>query len=259
MRLKNKVAVITGGTGGIGLGLAKAFVGEGADVVITGRSRERGEKAVADLGGESRVLYVSGNAMDQQHIEDTVDTAVERFGRLDIMVNNSGGITDTVPVAEMPDEVWDDTIKWNLYSAFWGSRRALKYFIPQRSGRIIMISSLEGKHGKGILSPYAAAKHGMHGLTKSLAQEVGPLGITVNAICPGVIVGTELVNLQAQKAADMLGMTMDAFLEIYAQESALKRFVTIEETAALTVLVASDEGSGITGAALSVDGGAAAY
>lgn len=258
MQLNGKVAVITGGTGGIGFGIAKAFVDEGAKVVVTGRNPENGAKAVAELGGDGNALFVAGDATDQAHIEAAIDAAPERFGRLDIMVNNSGGLTKFGLVADMPDETWDVAIRWNLTSPFWGCRRALKYMIPQQAGRIINMSSVEGKHGKPAIAQYVAAKHGVIGLTKALAQEVGPLGITVNAVCPG-LVPTPLIRDNAAGPASIHNQTPEEFLAVYAQEAAIKRFNTVEEVAAMVVLLASDAGSGITGAALNVDGGTAGY
>jgi NAD(P)-dependent dehydrogenase (short-subunit alcohol dehydrogenase family) len=253
-----KVAVITGGTGGIGFGLARAFVDEGAAVVVTGRNSERGAKAVAELGGNDRARFVPGDATDKNHVESCIDHAIEVFGRLDVMVNNSGGATEFGLVADMADSTWDQAIQWNLTSPFWGCRRALKYMIPQQSGRIINMSSVEGKHGRPALAQYVAAKHGVIGLTKALAREVGPLGITVNAICPGLVL-TPQIREQSAGPAALHNLTPEEFLQGYADEAAIKRFNTAEEVAALAVLVASDAGSGITGAALSVDGGSAAY
>jgi 3-hydroxybutyrate dehydrogenase/3-oxoacyl-[acyl-carrier protein] reductase len=258
MNLNGKVAVITGGTGGIGLGIARRFVDNGANLVVTGRTPERGEKAVAELGGEGRVHFVAGDASDQAHLEAAIDTAVQRFGRLDILVNNSGGIQDFSMIADMSNEAWDRVIRWNLYGPFYAARHALKYFIPQKSGRIINMSSLEGKHGKPGVTQYVSAKHGLHGLTKGLAQEVGAVGVTVNAVCPGVV-QTALLDAAASHAAAMTGLKADELLGIYAQESAIKRFTTVEEVAALVLLLASEDGSGITGAMLNVDGGSAAY
>jgi NAD(P)-dependent dehydrogenase (short-subunit alcohol dehydrogenase family) len=152
MTLDHKVAVITGGTGGIGFGIACAFVGAGANVLVTGRNVERGEKAVAELGGETRAVF------------------------------------------------------------FWACRRALKYMQPQRSGRIINISSVEGKHGRPAIAQYVAAKHGLIGLTKALAQEVGTLGITVNAICPGLVM-TPLIREQSAGPAALQNLSPEEFLE----------------------------------------------
>ncbi|HEY2831421.1 MAG TPA: SDR family NAD(P)-dependent oxidoreductase [Sporichthyaceae bacterium] len=258
MSLDEKVAVITGGTGGIGFGIARAFVDAGAKVLVTGRDVERGEKAVAELGGESRAGFFGGDAMDQAAVEACIDRAVDVFGRLDILVNNSGGATQFGLVADLPDSAWEQAIRWNLTSPFWACRRALKYLVPQRSGRIINISSVEGKHGRPGIAQYVAAKHGVIGLTKALAQEVGTLGITVNAICPGLVM-TPLIRAQSAGPAALQNMSPEEFLQGYADDAAIKRFITTEEVGAMAVLIASDAGSGITGAALSVDGGTAGY
>jgi 3-hydroxybutyrate dehydrogenase len=215
MLLQDKVAVITGGTAGLGLGIAEAFLREGAKVVLNGRRADKGEKIVADLGA-------------------------------------------TAPVVDVTDEDWDLNMKWNLYSTFYGTRRALKYMIPQQWGRIINMSSVEGKHGKPVLSGYVTAKHAINGLTKVAAKEVGTQGITVNSICPGLVI-TEIVRENGPRTAESMGLTFEGMVDLFAAESAIKRPNTVEEVAAMAVLLASDAGGGITGAMLSVDGGTAAY
>lgn len=256
--LQDKVAVITGGTAGLGLGIAKAFLDEGAKVVLNGRRAEKGEKLVADLGVGDRAVFRQGDVMKKEDIEDLVDFAAEHFGRVDIMVNNAGGTAATFPVAEMPDDEWDLNMKWNLYSTFYGMRRALKYMIPQQWGRIINMSSVEGKHGKPGIATYVTAKHAVHGLTKSCAAEVGPAGITVNALCPGMI-ETYSVQTQGQSAAAAAGMSYEDFLGIFSAETALKRLNTVEEVAAVAVFLASAAGAGTNGSMISIDGGTAAY
>jgi len=149
-------------------------------------------------------------------------------------------------------------MKWNIYSTFWATRRALKPMIEKKSGRVINISSTEGKIGKPTFAPYTIAKHGINGMTKSVAQEVGTMGITVNSICPGLVI-TDLIKDNGPATAAGMGMTFDEMISMFSQESAVKRPVTVEEVAALAVLLASDAGSGITGALLSVDGGTAQY
>ena len=128
---------------------------------------------------------MQGDAKVREDCERVVDQAVEHFGRIDIMVNNAGGATNHAPVAQLTDEALDDALKWNLWSTFWCSRKAVNYMIPQGWGRIINISSVEGKCGKPGLSIYVIAKHAINGLTKSMAQEVGTMGITVNSLVPG--------------------------------------------------------------------------
>jgi 3-hydroxybutyrate dehydrogenase len=258
MLLQDKVAVITGGTAGLGLGIAEAFLREGAKVVLNGRRADKGEKIVADLGAGDRAVFRQGDVLKKEDIESVVDFAVEHFGRIDIMVNNAGGTAATSPVVDVTDEDWDLNMKWNLYSTFYGTRRALKHMIPQQWGRIINMSSVEGKHGKPVLSGYVTAKHAINGLTKVAAKEVGTQGITVNALCPGLVI-TEIVRENGPRTAESMGMTFDGMVELFASESAIKRPNTVEEVAAMAVLLASDAGAGITGAMLSVDGGTAAY
>ena len=147
---------------------------------------------------------------------------------------------------------------WNVNATFWGTRRALKHMIPQAAGRIINISSVEGKHGKAGIAQYVTAKHAINGLTKSVAKEVGTLGITCNAICPGLIV-TDIVRETGAAAAASMGLTFEGMIEQFTSESAIKRQNTVEEVAAMAVLLASDVAAGITGALISVDGGTAAY
>ena len=185
MQLQDKVAVITGGTAGLGRGIAEAFLREGARVVLNGRSQGKGDKVLADLGAGDRAVFRQGDVLVQADIESLVDFAVAHFGCLDIMVNNAGGTGDTQPVARMTDEEWALNMRWNLDSTFFGTRRALQHMLPRKSGRIINMSSVEGKRGKAVMSGYVTAKHAVNGFTKSVAKEVGTEGITVNALCPG--------------------------------------------------------------------------
>jgi 3-hydroxybutyrate dehydrogenase len=258
MQLDNKVAVITGGTRGIGFGIAQAFVTEGASVVLTGRSQEKGDKALAELGKPDKTAFVAGDSTNRGDVEAALDYAVSRFGQLDILVNNVGGADEFAPVAAMTDEIWERGLLFNLTSAFYASRKALEYMLPRKTGRIINMSSVEGKHGKPFIVQYVTAKHALNGFTKGLSKEVATEGVTVNALCPGLVV-TDLVHQSASLAASAAGVTTEAFLDQYAAEGAIKRPITVEEVAALAVVVASDAGSGITGALLSVDGGTAAY
>ena len=146
MQLDGKVAAITGGTAGIGRAIAEAFVAEGARVVVSGRNADRGKQAASELG-DDRAIFHQGDATTKEGIEQAVGTAVERFGRLDIMVNNAGGAERLAPLVDLYDEDWDLVMKWNLYSTFWGTRAALRQMLPRKYGRIINVSSVEGKHG----------------------------------------------------------------------------------------------------------------
>ncbi len=210
------------------------------------------------MGAGERGLFVAGDATSQTDIEGFVDAVVARFERLDILVNNAGGAGDLQPLADLSDEAFDGAMKWNVYANFWASRRALQTMIPAGWGRIVNISSIEGKHGKAVFTAYTAAKHAINGLTKSLAREVGAVGITVNAICPGLVI-TDIIRENGPATAEAMGLSFEAMIAMFASESAIKRPNTVEEVAAMALLLASDAGAGITGALLSVDGGTAQY
>jgi 3-hydroxybutyrate dehydrogenase len=258
-KLDGKVAAITGGTRSIGRGMAEAFLREGAKVVVNGRDAAKGEQALKEMGGGPNIAFFAGDARAQSTADGIVDFAIEKFGKLDIMCLNSGGVQNTAPVHMMTNEEWQLEMDWNLNSVFWGMRKALNHMIPRQSGRIIVTSSVEGKLGKPGIPGYAATKHAVLGLMKAAAKEVGTLGITVNAILPGLI-ETDIVRETGPESAKMMGVeTYEGLLEMFAQESAIKRLNTVEEVAAAAVMLASDAAAGITGTSWAVDGGTLPY
>lgn len=257
--LDGKVALVTGGTRGIGRAIAEAYLREGAKgVVINGRSPEKGAEALREMNAGDRVHFIPGNVKLREDVEMLVNETVKKYGRIDILVNNAGGGENHAPVAQLTDEAMQDALLWNFWSTFWGMRASLQHMLAQQHGRIINISSVEGKHGKPGVSIYVAAKHAINGLTKSCAQEVGTQGITVNCICPGAI-ETDIMKEAGPQAAEAMGLTYQGLLDWFAEEAAIKRLNTVEEVAAVAVLLASDLGGGITGSMISVDGGTAAY
>lgn len=261
--LTGRVAAITGGTRGIGRAIAEGFLRDGASVVITGRDAKKGEGAVAEIRESmpdvgDRVHFLQGDAMKKEDCEAMIDEAVNRYGSIDILVNNAGGSTNNASVAELTDEALEYAITINLWSTFWCSRKALQYMLPAKWGRIMNISSVEGKMGKPGVATYVTAKHAVNGLTKSLAWEVGTEGITVNALCPGAI-ETDMMKDEGVKAAESMGMEYQDLLDWFASESAIKRLNEVEDCAMVASLLASDAGAGITGALLSIDGGTSPY
>ena len=241
MQLENRVAAITGGTAGIGRAIAEAYLAEGASVAVMARNQAKAMHMLEELGAGERCAFIAGDATSQSDVEGFVDATIERFGELDILVNNAGGAGELQPIADLPDDAWDLVMKWNLYSTFWASRRAVKPMIARGWGRIINISSTEGKVGKPVLTAYTAAKHAVNGLTKSMAKEVGTLGVTVNAICPGLVI-TDIIRDNGPRTAEAMGMTFEELIDMFTQESAIKRPNTVEEVAALAVLLASEAG-----------------
>ncbi|HMK10683.1 MAG TPA: SDR family NAD(P)-dependent oxidoreductase [Acidimicrobiales bacterium] len=258
-KLEGKVACITGGTRSIGRGMADAFVREGALVVVNGRNAEKGKQCLDEMGAGDRAAFFAGDASKQADVEGLIDFTIDHFGHLDICCLNSGGVLATAPVAQMSDEEWKLEVDWNLNHVFWGMRRALQHMIPRTYGRIIVTSSVEGKLGKPGIPGYAATKHAVNGLVKAAAHEVGTLGITVNSVLPGLI-ETDIVRETGPQSATMMGLpSYEAMLDLFAQESAIKRLNTVEEVAAVAVLLASDAGRNITGTMFPVDGGTMPY
>ena len=256
--LDGRVACITGGTRGIGRAIAEAFVREGANVVINGRSPEKGAAALKEMNAGDAVHFVPGDVKKKADCEAVVDAAVARYGRLDILVANAGGGSNYAPVASITDESMEDGFLFNYWHTFWTMRRALNIMIPQGHGRVLAISSVEGKIGKPAISPYVASKHAINGLVKSAAREVGTMGITVNALCPGAI-ETDIMKAEGPGAAAAMGTTYEGLLNMFAQESAIKRLNEVDDVAEVAVLLASDIGGGITGSLISIDGGTSPY
>lgn len=258
MELEGKVAAITGGTRGIGRATAEAFLREGAKVVINGRSAEKGQQALDEMNGGDNVHFIASDVKSREGCEAVVNGAVDHYGKIDILFANAGGASGHAPVVDLTDEAMQDSLVWNFWHTFWTMQAALKHMIPQESGRIITMSSVEGKVGKPGISIYVAAKHAIIGLTKSAAQEVGTMGITVNAVCPGAI-ETDIMRDEGPPAAEAMGLTYEGLLDVFASESAIKRLNAVEDVAEVCVLLASDAGAGITGSSISIDGGTSPY
>jgi 3-hydroxybutyrate dehydrogenase len=253
--LTGRVAVITGGTRGIGRGIAEAFLAAGASVVMGGKSADKGKQALVELGAGDRAEFLACDVRVPGEVEALIDHAEQIFGRVDILVNNAGGSDGFALIHEMSDEAWQNALDWNINAAFRGTRRALRSMLATGWGRIINISSVEGKQAnKAMVSHYITNKHALNGLTKVTAFEYGTKGITANAICPGAI-ETDIMRTAGAQVAESSGITYQQFLDGYAADSAIKRLNTVEEVAAAAVWLASDAGGGVTGALINVDGG----
>jgi NAD(P)-dependent dehydrogenase (short-subunit alcohol dehydrogenase family) len=258
-QLDGRVAVVTGGTRGIGRAIAEAFLAEGARVVVSGRSAEKGSQALEEMSAGDQCHFIACDVLEQSQVERLIDESAAHFGTIDILVNNAGGSDGFALVHELTDEAWNRALAWNLNSNFWATRRALPHMLANQWGRIICVSSVEGKQAtKAMVSHYITNKHALHGFVKAVAFEYGPEGITSNAICPGAV-ETDLTRDAGAKAAAAMGITYEEFLDRYAQESMIKRINTVEEVAAAAVLLASNAGGGITGALLNVDGGSSSW
>jgi len=247
-RLEGLTAVITGGASGIGAGTARRFVEEGALVVIADLQEDEGQ-ALADELGE-RAVFIRTDVTSEADIAAAVDLAVSEFGRLDVMFNNAGIVGAIGPIAETPVEAWDNTVSILLRGVFLGTKHAARVMAPQGSGVIISTSSTAGVLGGLGPHAYTAAKHGVIGLTKSVANELAPLGIRVNAIAPGNTVTAMTAAVSTGDHEDIDGTT-----DRIAEMSPLGYAGFPEDIAAAAVYLASDEGRYVSGHTLVVDAG----
>ena len=255
--LKGKSVIVTGSTSGIGLGIARALAAQGCNVMLNGfGDAVQIEKLRAGIAAEHKVtvLYSSADMARPLEISAMVDQVARRFGSVDVLVNNAG-IQHVAPVEEFPVEKWDQILAINLSSAFHAIRAALPGMRSRNWGRIINVASAHGLVASPFKSAYVAAKHGMVGLTKTVALETAGKGITCNAVCPGFVL-TPLVETQIGDRARERGISReDAIQNVILERQPSKEFVKIEEVAALTVFLAGDDAASITGAAYSIDGG----
>lgn len=256
--LDGKTALITGGTRGIGRGIGEALLAEGANVVLNGRSPEKGAATLAELDAGARAHFVEGDVTDQSVCEAIVDATIARYGAIDILVNNAGGVGNSAPIWQMDPDEWRRVIDWNLNHCVWTMRRAIPDMLTRGWGRVINISSIYGKMSLPTVSHYVTTKHAMLGLTKAVAAETGTLGITVNAICPG-FVRTDIFEETGPITAAAMGMEFEAWVDMVTQIAMTKKVNEVEQVGAMAVLLCSAAGAGITGAALNVDGGTCPY
>jgi 3-hydroxybutyrate dehydrogenase len=255
--LKAKTALVTGSTSGIGLGLATRFAAMDMNVVLNGFG-DSGEIEALRRRLESehkvKVRYDAANMMEPAAIESMIKKAVDEFGAIDVLVNNAG-IQHVAPIDEFPPDKWDAIIAINLVSSFHTIRHALPAMKARKWGRIINIASAHALVASPFKSAYVAAKHGVAGLTKTVALEVAELGITVNAICPGYVL-TPLVEKQIPDTARTRGITEEEVIKnVILAAQPTKQFVTVEQVASMAAYLATDEAASINGAILSIDGG----
>lgn len=242
--LENKVAIITGGSRGIGAGIVKKFAEQGADVAFTYRSsEEEANKIVAEAAAHgTKVQAFQSDASSLEQTTQLIADVMKVFGKIDILVNNAGITRDNL-LMRMSEDNWDDVMNNNLKSVFNFTKGVMRPMLKARGGSIINISSIVGLKGNGGQANYAASKAGVIGFTKSVAQEVGSRNIRCNAIAPGFI------------ETDMTGILDEKIKEQMIQATALKRFGSTEEIANISLFLASDLSSYITGETLNCSGG----
>ncbi|MDH3491064.1 MAG: SDR family oxidoreductase [Gammaproteobacteria bacterium] len=252
MRLRGKVALITGGTSGIGSATAIRFAEEGAAVALTGRNVERGEQVLKEIvanGGEA--LFIRSDVRRSDDCRRAVDETLQRFGKIDVLFNNAG-VFHPKSVPDCTEEEWDETIDSSLKGAFLMSKYALPSMIRQGSGSIIHTSSGWGILGGDKAAAYCAAKGGLIVMAKAMAIDHGRDGIRVNCVCPGDVLTPMLPDDAAKR-----GMAWEDYAA-GAADRPLGRIGTAEDIATAVLYLASDESSFVTGAALVVDGGGVA-
>ena len=255
--LKGKSAVVTGSTSGIGLAIARALAKEGANVMINGfgdKAAIEAERASIEKEFAVKAIYSPADMTKPAQIADMIKTAEQTFGRVDVLVNNAG-IQHVAPIEEFPIEKWDQIIAINLSAAFHAIRAAVPGMKARRWGRIINTASAHSLVASPFKSAYVTAKHGLAGLTKTVALELATFGATANCISPGYV-WTPLVAKQIPDTMKARHMTEEQVKrDVLLEAQPTKEFVTVDEVAALAVFLCSDAAAQITGANLPIDGG----
>lgn len=255
MKLKNRVAIITGGGYGIGRIIALRFAAEGARVCIASRSKDKLDDTAREIeAGGGQVLAIMADISREEAVQAMIAKTVDHFGALDILVNNAAAEGPTLPIHEMDGKDWRQVVDVNLNGLFYCTKHALRMMIPQKGGNIINIGSIAGVYAYPMRSPYNATKWAIAGVTQTIAAEVGPHNIRCNCVSPGPTEGERSARVIRNRAA-ATGKTFDEMKKWYEEQIPIKRFVKAEEVASAAVFLASDDSSGITAQHFCVSGG----
>lgn len=253
--LEQKIVLVTGGSGGLGKAMAGAFAAKGQRVVITGRDEAKLNAAAAEMSANRvQVMPLPCDVTKREQVKSLAEKIAAQTGTVQILINNAG-LARAAKLTDMPDELWDETLATNLTGAYNCCKVFLPAMIKAKWGRIINIASTTAKVGYSHVTAYSASKHGLLGLTRSLALETAALGVTVNAICPGYI-DDERTRENARLMAEKTGKSADDILRLFASSAPQNRLISADEVASLALLLASERLAGMTGQAINVDGGA---
>ena len=256
-KFSGKTALVTGSTSGIGLGIAKLLASEGANIALNGfgdPEQIEAERSALEAEHGITAKYYGADLTDIPQIESMMSAIAEEIGTIDILVNNAG-MQFVSPIEDFPVDRWDMIIALNLSAAFHTIRLALPAMKQNQWGRIVNIASAHALTASPFKSAYVSAKHGIAGLTKTVALEAAEDGVTANAICPGYV-WTPLVEAQIPDTAKARGMTEEQVInDVLLAGQPTKKFVTIEQVAAFTSFLCTDDASGVTGSLQSIDGG----
>lgn len=250
--LDERVVIVTGGARGIGFGCCECLAEAGATVLVADIDEAQGKASAAKLGG--RAVAVAHDVRRSESSEKLVALAMERFGRIDVLVNNAGVGPRPAPVQDTSEEEYDRVMDVNVRGVFLTTRAVVPVLLSQGTGRIINISSVVGQTGKGMVLPYTASKHAIVGITQGLAEELAAHGITVNTVCPGVV-ETDLHSAVVPGFASLQGTTVEQGWDWFRAKIPLQRFQTARDIGEMVAFLACDRARNITGAAFNVDGG----
>lgn len=254
MMLPDKIVIVTGASKGIGRAIALRLAKEKANIVIADVDKDEGEKVaqmIREMGRDC--LAVKCDVRNSQEVEEMVEKTMQKFGRIDILVNNAG-VSSMAPMVELEEKDWDFNMDINAKGQFLCSRAVAKHMIKQRSGKIINNASLAAKRGALFLGHYSASKFAVLGLTYTMAIELAPYNITVNAVCPG-IVETDMIRREWKWEGDLRGMTPEKVRKEVLSTIPLGRLAKPEDIAGVVAFLASEDADYITGQAININGG----
>jgi NAD(P)-dependent dehydrogenase (short-subunit alcohol dehydrogenase family) len=258
-QLLGKVAIVTGANRGIGKCIAMRLAREGAGVVLVARAEEDLTRTFEEfIGAGYDAIAVRADVSIAEQVEDMVERTIKQYDRIDILVNNAGAAGPTLPIEDWPMQEWEGVLNSNLTSAFLCTQKVAPVMKQQQEGRIINISSITGKRPLKYRVGYATAKMGLIGLTRTMADELGPFGITVNAICPGYVRG-ERISQVIRNQSRVRGQSVESIENEFISASPIGRLVDPEHVAATVLFLASEAGASITGEDLNVSAGVVMY